>query len=170
MSKGEFLTRATIWAALICYACGAALLLTARGRVERLRAARWFWTLGCGVYLAHVICAFQFYHGWSHAAAYRATARQVGETVGWAWGGGVFVNYLFTLLWLWDVWRWWRRGVLSYTQRSQALLWAWHGFFFLLAFNGTVVFAHGPPRWLGLALTAVLGLSWLSAQYRAVCN
>ena len=63
---GRLATRATIDLALIGY-FGGAILETlsrgqrgARGNSPRQRAARAVWTLGCLLYLAHVLCAFQF--------------------------------------------------------------------------------------------------------------
>jgi hypothetical protein len=89
MNRGELLTRLTIWLALLAYAAGAGTLLLARSRPSWLTRARWMWTCGCGFFLAHVVCAFSYYHGWSHAAAYRETARQTGEMTGLRWGGGI---------------------------------------------------------------------------------
>ena len=159
MQTGELLTRITIWLALGGYVAGAAFFL-----FNHLRAARWAWTLGCGCFLAHVACAFQFYHAWSHWAAYRETARQTGATVGWAWGGGVYVSYVFTLLWTLDVAWWWARGLASYAQRPAWLTTAWHGFFVFMLFNGTVVFERGAARWFGLLLCVFLLACWLPAR------
>lgn len=164
MQTAELLTRITIWLALSGYVSGAALFLFNHGRRPWLRAARWAWTLGCGCLLAHVVCAFQFYHAWSHWAAYHATAAQTGAVVGWAWGGGVYVNYAFTLLWTLDVSAWWARGLASYARRPAWLTVAWHGFFVFMLFNGTVVFGHGAARWFGLLLCAVLLICWLLAR------
>jgi hypothetical protein len=102
MPVGDFLTRLTVWLALAAYAIGTACIV--RSSFTR---ARWIWTLGCAFYLAHVLCAFGFFHNWSHTAAYVETAHQTRELVGWNWGAGIFVNYLFTLVWLADVLWWW---------------------------------------------------------------
>src|SRR5258708_5097148 len=76
MNHGDFLTRLCIWLALIAYVIGAGLMLQARER-ERWRArARGAWTVGCVFFLAHVVCAFAFFHHWSHEEAYRETTRQ----------------------------------------------------------------------------------------------
>ena len=63
--------------------------------------------LGCAFFVAHVVCAFSFYHHWSHAAAYLETARQTGEMTGFRWGGGIFLNYLIAAAWAADVLWWW---------------------------------------------------------------
>jgi len=71
-------------------------------------------TLGLSVYLVHVWCAFEYFYHWSHWAAYRETARQTVELYGVPWGGGLYLNYLFTFVWLLDIaaaWLkpdWWR--------------------------------------------------------------
>src|SRR5258705_11066382 len=99
MDSGEWLTRGTVWLALVLYVAGEMVNVGRRGR-ERFVAARWLNSFGCAAFLAHVTCAFHFYHGWSHSAAYDETARQTAELVGWNWGGGLFLNYLFALVWL----------------------------------------------------------------------
>src|SRR5687768_15263236 len=55
--------------------------------------SRWLWTIACLALLAHVTCAFAFYHQWSHAAAYRHTAEQTAAMTGMNWGGGLYFNY-----------------------------------------------------------------------------
>jgi hypothetical protein len=158
---GEWLTRGTIWLALGGYAGGAALMLLARGRPGGLVRARWPWTAGCGLFAAHVVCAFSYYHNWSHGAAYRETARQTGELTGFHWGGGLILNYLLGILWLCDVVWWWMMPA-SFARRPRRLVLAWHGFFFFMVFNGTVVFGSGPVRWFGLVLCGGLGVLWWS--------
>jgi len=103
VTLGVLLTKCTIWAALLGYAGGAAGLLMARREQRWWQLARLAWTLGCIAYLGHVYCAFQFYHGWSQASAFKETARQTRETVGLEVGEGLFVSYLFTLVWPADV-------------------------------------------------------------------
>jgi hypothetical protein len=165
MHRGELLTRLTIWLALIAYALGTAMLLLARGRAHWLVRARWMWTLGCAFFLAHVVCAFGFFHGWSHDAAYRETARQTAELTGLRWGGGIFLNYIFALAWLADV-LWWWLAPGSFSRRSPRLAAAWQGVFFFIVFNGTIVFGKGPVRWLGVAICAGLAALWAGTRQR----
>src|SRR5438876_5398952 len=108
MSRGELLTRITIWIALGGYALGTITGLVSRGSQRWQPLARWVWTVGCLGLLAHVACAFHYYHGWSQASAYRETARQTAEVFGLNWGGGLFVNYAFVAAWVADVVWWWR--------------------------------------------------------------
>lgn len=160
MDHGELLTRLTVWLAVIGYAIGAAIMLRANGDMPSLAAARWSWTLGCTLFIAHVVCAFSFYHHWSHSAAIAATARQTEEVAGFHWGGGLYFNYLFALVWCVDVvWSW-----LGFSNRRERPLWmtrVLHGFLFFMVFNGTVVFAHGPTRTLGVILCSSVILLWV---------
>ena len=56
-------------------------------------------TAGLLIYLVHVGLAFHFFYDYSHSIAYRETARQTEELFGVHWGGGLYLNYLFTVLW-----------------------------------------------------------------------
>src|SRR5262245_9319 len=104
MDTGETLTRWTVRIALAFYVLALAMRLIARQHGPGQRLA---WTAGCVAYLAHVVCAFHFYHGWSHAAAYADTARRTGEVLGLSWGAGLNFNYAFTAVWVLDVLWWW---------------------------------------------------------------
>ena len=159
MSTGAWLTKATVWLALLAYAIGAGRMLLSRDRSAGSGKTRWVWTIGCVFFLAHVVCAFRFYHGWSHAAAYAETARQTGEMTGVRWGGGLFLNYLFAAAWLADV-LWWWLASKSFARRPRWVGRLWHGFFFFMVFNGTVVFGAGPVRWFGAVLCAILAVLW----------
>ena len=160
---GGTLTKVTVWLALFGYAAGAACLL-----LRRRRRARVAWTFGCAWFLAHVLCAFAFHYGWSHATAFAETARQTREVTGSAAGGGVFVSYAFTLLWAADA-LWWWLDEAGHARRPPLLSALWHAFFFFIVFNGTVVFEHGPARWLGVVICgglALLGLVTVSFRPR----
>jgi hypothetical protein len=155
VSTGELLTRWTVRLALALYAATVALRLASPAHP---RLARGLWTAGCLLFLAHVAAAFTFFHGWSHAHAYGATARQTFELFGIDWGGGLYFNYLFTAAWIADVAYWWAAGLDAYERRSPAVGLALHSFFAFMAFNGAVVFAKRPTRWVALAVTVLLGL------------
>ena len=152
---GELLTRWTVRVALALYAVTAALRLSTP---DRRQVARALWTAGCILFLAHVAAAFHFFHGWSHAHAFRDTARQTRELFGIDWGGGLYLNYLFTAVWTADVAYWWWAGLDAYDRRPRWIGVALHGFFVFMAFNGAVVFAAGPTRQVALAVTAALAL------------
>ena len=104
------------WSARLAIACYVVRLLidVARptGRIAR-RTACWSWTVGCGLLVIHVLIAFATVHGWSHRAAFDHTAVRTEEVTGIDWGGGLFFNYAFTLIWIADVAAWWRSGADS---------------------------------------------------------
>jgi len=161
MSKGELLTRITVWLALTGYAIGASVYLLSRGRRSWDGVARTAWTAGLVSLIAHVACAYHFYHNWSQAAAYRETARQTAEVTGLDWGGGLFINYALIIGWVIEV-AWWRlRGLDAYRNRPRWLTAAWQGFLFFIIFNAAVIFKTGPLRWVGLGLCLWLAFLWL---------
>jgi hypothetical protein len=159
MSSGEFLTRSTIWISILAYTIGCVVFATAR---DTDRWARLAWTIGCAALVAHFVCAFNFYHAWSHQSAYIDTARQTAEVFKMNWGGGLFINYALASLWTSDVVWWWSAGLSSYRRRPWLLTLLWHSFLIFIIFNATVVFKDGLARWIGLLVTLTLVLSWVS--------
>lgn len=159
---GDLATRWTVRVALAGYFFGAGLS-TRSASPARRKMGRAAWTLGCVCYLAHVACAFHFFHHWSHAAAVERTAEQTALVTGWRWGGGVYVNYAFTAIWLADtIARWlpWPDGKSQPATQvcngvATALPWwpeaAVQAFMWFIVFNAAVVFGHGMVRWFGLA-------------------
>lgn len=157
MDSGEIITRITIWVAVGGYVAGAAVFALSRGRNGW---ARLMFTVACLALLAHVACAYHFYHGWSHDSAYLDTARQTNEVFGLDWGGGLFINYALLTGWVLDVTLWWRAGLDSYRRRPWVIVAAWHGFLLFIIFNATVVFKTGVARWAGLFVCVCLCLAW----------
>jgi hypothetical protein len=155
MRLGEFITRSTVWISIFAYLLGTILLSRRRTYLARI-----FWTVACLALVSHFVAAFQFYHDWSQASAYRETAQQTNQVFGLNWGGGLFINYAVLLLWFADVGWWWMRGLNSYWRRSLLLLLAWHGFLIFIIFNATVVFKSDIQRWLGLAICLILCYCW----------
>jgi hypothetical protein len=161
MLSGEFLTRITIWIAILAYAIGCVAFAIAWKRGCLDRWVRLAWTSGCASLLAHFISAFHFYHSWSHESAYVETARQTAELFAIYWGGGLFINYAVAILWVIDVAWWWFAGLSSYRRRPWLLTMIWHGFLIFIIFNATVVFKDGFIRWFGLLVCLSLFLSWV---------
>jgi hypothetical protein len=157
MDTGQWLTRGTIWGALTLYVAAEVIRFIRRaGASEPL--ARALNSLGCLAFLAHVACAFHYYHHWSHTAAYADTARQTNIYFGWDWGGGLYFNYAFLLLWVGQAIHSWATPPTS--SRAGWLAWILRGFVMLMMVNGAVVFAHGPLKWFGLLLCLLLILCW----------
>ena len=148
---GEFLTLWTVRAAFALYVAALAVRLSRRDGRSTFRV---LWAAGCLVFAVHVACAFHFFHGWSHADAYRQTARQTEDLTGIPSGFGLYLNYAFLLAWVVDaVWSW---RPASYERRPGWIGVTLHAFFAFLWFNATVVFPTGPIRWAGLAGFALL--------------
>ena len=143
----------------------AAVFVTVAGSVLAWAAgegvpSRVAWSLGALLAVAHALLAFAVFYGWSHAVAREATARQTAALTGLAFAGGIYVNYVFLLVWLGDAMWWWvaprshaaRPGWVSVTIR---------GFIFFIIVNGAVVFADGLARVLGLAAVSLVAVTWL---------
>ena len=116
------------------------------------------WSAGCVMYLIHVALAFDAFHDWSHDAAVEFTAVETERMVGIRRGEGVWVNYVFSLIWIIDcarLTRAWHRGEPTVGWQD----WLVHTFFAGIVFSATVVF--GPPvyRWLAILVAIV----WLAA-------
>jgi hypothetical protein len=154
---GDLLTRVTIWLALALYA--AAQVARRRPDAAMHVAGLWLLTLGCGFFIAHVILAFDVHYSWSHATAYAETAAQTETLTGWRWGGGLFLNYLFGVIWIIEVcWWWW--APTSYAGRARRVELTMRAVFLFMIVNGAVVFVDGPQRWLGVAVVATLLSAW----------
>ena len=153
MNTAEWLTRGTVWFALLCY--GAAVMLQGRPSLRALTAARIVWSLGCILFLAHVASAFQFYHHWSHTAAAEETHRQTKLETGLDFRAGIYFNYLFAAVWLADCAAWIRSGRLL-QERHRAWRWFLHGYFLFMIFNSTVAFGHGIAKPFGALLCAAV--------------
>ena len=143
----------TIWAALILFAAGEA------GKRREARWAWWSWLAGVLLLAVHITMAMAIVHGWSHAAAISATARATNAVFGVDWGGGVYANYLFLIVWAAET-VWWRTSPSSYARRSAAATWWLRIFYFVMITNAAVIFVPNWRRWLGVAIVATVLLSW----------
>ncbi|MFG0335706.1 MAG: hypothetical protein ACF8TS_20290 [Maioricimonas sp. JB049] len=153
------------WTARLAIAAWGLRLLhdVARPRRPVPRAICLIWTTGSLLNLLHVLVAFHHVHAWDARAAWDHVARQTAEVTGWHWGGGLYINYAFTLLWLADVAGTW----LAY--RRQRVLPAWyvgslHAVFAFMVLNATVVF--GPSVWKVVVplFLAVLSVTWFVSR------
>ena len=145
----------TIWTALVLYAAGE------YGRTRRLRAewARPVWLLGALAYLAHVAAAFAIHHDWSHAAAYAYTAARTDMLIGLDWGGGLWVNYAFTAIWVGEG-LWWQLRPAHYARRAGIWTPVIRGMFLFMIANGAVIFVEGPRRLAGIGVMVALAWIW----------
>jgi hypothetical protein len=157
--SGDALTIWSVRIALLLYI--SALFSWLLGGERRLRMTRALWSAGLLSYLAHVVLAFGWTHGFSHESAALETARQTGELLGVETSSGLWLNYLFTALWTADT-LWWWSNENSYRGRPKWVTVSTHAFLAFMFFNGAVVFAKGFSRWVGLAATPPLVFLLLS--------
>lgn len=154
--NGELLTLWTIRLSLMAYAIVLLGMLGSDWRAHRF-VVRWFWTAGFLLLVVHVLCAFHFYHDWSHHEAFEQTAAETESLLGWRFGGGVYFNYLLIAVWCFDV-AWWWIAASRYERRSRKAAALVHGYIYFIVFNGTVVFESGPTRWAGIGVTTLLAV------------
>lgn len=152
----------TIWVSLLLFAIGE---VGRRDRDAGRRASRRTWlayTAGAALACTHLVLAMAWVHGWSHQASVTATARQTRAVFGLDWGGGVWFNYAFVAVWLFECWRWWREdtAVTATPPRRATVVWALRAFFLIMIANAAVVFAVGARRLLGAMLVSWLLWLW----------
>lgn len=150
-------TLVTLWSGRL--ACLLYVLALCAWLLRSHRLAHAAWTLGLVGYLVHMLTAFGVYHHWSHREAYLDTARQTAEIFYLDWGGGLYFNYVFSVVWLGDViWMW--ADSTGYQRRSRWISGAVHVFMAFMFFNATVVFAAGWTRRFGLLACLALLVLW----------
>ncbi|MDA1092385.1 MAG: hypothetical protein O3A25_03805 [Acidobacteria bacterium] len=152
----DFLTRASIWLALTLFV--AAQVARGGSAATAVIGSRLFWT-GWVAFVGHIALAFQSHYGWSHAVALAHTAAQTAAATGVETGSGLYLNYLFGVLWLVEAW-WWHRHGVSVAARQTSLELAVRVFWLFMIVNGAVIFVGGPQRWFGLTLVALLLYAW----------
>ena len=127
-----------------------------RGARSTGRLIAWVWLLGALFAMAHSWGALMTFHHGSQEAALKSTAEQTEQLLGFRFGAGLYVNYLFVVVWLADaVFRllapsryillpnWYRRSVI--------------GFLVFIAINGAIVFKSGWIRIVGVGCVCLLG-------------
>lgn len=148
MSPAEATLRLSIWPAV---ALGLAACLGWREAGA--------WRAGAVLYAVHVAAAFQHAYRWSHAVAVADNIRQVRDTLGIQFGAGIWVNYAFSAGWV--------MAAVAWNRLPAGIRTTWKAVFLFIAFQGTVVFAHGRGRWIGLALFGLAGAAWLRGRRAA---
>jgi hypothetical protein len=148
MPAAELVVFSTIALAVVAWA-GAELL-----------ASRMLWMAGALLALVHAGVAFAVFYEGSHAVAREQTSRQTEALTGFAFSGGIYINYLFLAVWLGDA-AWWGVASKSYAERPGWVSSAIRGFIFFIILNGAVIFADGWARAVGVvAVTAVVLSTW----------
>ena len=149
----------TIWIALALFVLGEVFKPRARAGLPGGRLAWVISAAGIVIAIAHVVLAMDVRHGWSHAAAVAATARQTEAVYGLDWGGGYVANYLFVAAWAAELiaWRMAPARYLAWSGWGRVVL---RAFYLVMIANAAVVFAGGMRRLAGAALLVVLVASW----------
>jgi hypothetical protein len=158
-TPGESIVVVTIWTSLVLYAIGDYLKAKDPHRTTVAPKARFALSLGAVSYLVHVATAFEVHYDWNHATAYTQTAIQTSAATGMNWGGGIWINYAFTALWISEV-LWWWVGAENYRHRPRLAEHAIRGIFLFMILNGAVLFVDNPMRWAGIAIALWLIGVW----------
>jgi hypothetical protein len=144
--------RGTMILATVAWAIGEAFM---RRSPASDRVARGSWTIGITLAFIHVFLAFQLIYAWDHEAAIAATLRPSAERFGMSWRGGIYVNYVFLMIWLADVCWWWLSPV-THASRPMRLERTRLAVFIFMFLNAAVVFASGAGRLVGTASVVVV--------------
>ena len=99
------------------------------------------------------------------AAVIAETAIQAEALTGLGWGGGIYLNYAFGLVWLAEL-AWAMVAGASYRTRPRHVGWFVRGFLLFMIINGGVIFVDGPQRWIGATIAGVLVWSWIPTGKR----
>jgi hypothetical protein len=161
---GDSLIRNTVRLSLAWYVAAVCLMLFLRPAdwavaTRRGSIARWCWTWGLVCFLVHLVMAFHYFHHWSHAHAFERTRKVSGI------GEGIYISYLFTLLWGADV-AWWWLAPARYAARSAWIDRVLQAFMLFIVINGTIVFETGAIRWVAVAGLLLLSAVWLTSRQR----
>lgn len=117
------------------------------------------WFLGSILALGHSVGSLLTFHDGSQADALASTAEQTRELLGFAFGAGLYVNYVFVIVWMSDaIFR--IVAPRHYGGLPVNYFWCVNGFLIFIAFNGAIVFKAGIVRWLGLLCCVLLGCLW----------
>jgi hypothetical protein len=131
--------------------------------------ARPVWLLGCTCYVIHVVSAFGLHHNWSHTEALAYTASRTKSMFAVETGAGLWVNYMFSAVWIMEA-AWSRRWNLTSTINQSRWTLIVRMFFLFMIINGAIVFVDGPRRWLGIAGVTTLILIWGLSTRTTKCN
>jgi hypothetical protein len=128
--------------------------------LARILGSRALWTSAVVLMVLHSIAAFITVYDGSHVIAETATRQQTAALTGIEFGGGIYINYVFLLVWAADV-TWWWVAPRSYVLRPRWVSWSVHGFIFFIILNGAVIFADGWARVLGaVSVASVIAGAW----------
>ena len=124
-------------------------------------AANLVYAVGAFIMAIHIVCSYGIAHEWSHQAALDHTANETLDVVGVAVPHGVYVNFLFLIVYVANgVWRF-RLGA-SRMRRPQVVAIAIDCFLDAIVLMATVVFETGWIRWVMIGFVLAIVLRWCS--------
>ena len=141
-----------------------------RGKRLVVEVAKAIWLTGAILSVVHTLCAFGFFHHWSHIAAVEDTARQTDELLGFRFGGGLYFNYVFVALWLRQTPFGGSQTVSHMNLDLGVIGICVVGYLLFIAINGTAVFESGISRWGGVVLLLTLVTCTLSKTFGSKNN
>ena len=153
-----FAGSASLWAVRDAMVIMVAVLAAElRGATATNRMIAWLWLSGALFALAHSVGSLMTFHHGSQAAALESTAVQTEQLLGFRFGAGLYVNYLFVVVWLADA------AFRLIAPSRYALLPTWYrslviGFLVFIAINGAIVFKSGWIRMVGIGCVCMLGM------------
>jgi hypothetical protein len=126
-----------------------------RGAKSTHRIVSIVWLLGALFAMGHSLGALWTFHHGSQAAALESTAEQTQQLLGFRFGAGLYINYLFVVVWLFDA------MLRSITPTRYVMLPRWYratlnGFLIFIAINGAIVFKSGWIRAIGIVCVVLL--------------
>ena len=155
---------ASLWAIRVAMVIMAAVLIAEfRGATATNRMIAWLWRSGALFAIAHSVGSLMTFHHGSQAAALESTAAQTEQLLGFRFGAGLYVNYLFVVVWLADA------ALRLIAPSRYALLPTWYrtlviGFLVFIAINGAIVFKTGWIRMVGIGCVCMLGMLKLARR------
>ena len=154
----SFAESASLWAIRVAMVIMVAVLAAElRGAKPTTRLIGWLWLLGALFALAHSVSALMTFHHGSQEAALESTAAQTEQLLGFRFGAGLYINYLFVVVWLADA------AFRLLGPSRYASLPSWYrllviGFLVFIAINGAIVFKSGWIRIIGIGCVCMLGI------------
>ena len=167
MALTEYESAVVIWSirgALLCMFVFLWLRISYRPTLLKsgmsLEYARYCWFTGSLLSTIHAVASMAYHHQFKHQLAFEDTAYQTQQVIGIAVGIGIYFNYAFVIIWLFDA-LWLIRFTQSYTLRNRRFDWLVYGYLAFIAFNGAIVFETGLTRWFALLAFTFLAITYV---------
>lgn len=135
----------------------AVLTAELRGSKSTEHMIAWMWLIGALFAFGHSLGALMTFHHGSQTEALDSTAEQTQQLLGFRFGAGLYVNYLFVVVWVADaVFR--LLAPMRYLSLPSWYRYSAIGFLVFIAINGAIIFKSGPIRGIGIGCVCLLGI------------